>query len=304
MRSILGTVLTSVNSMATSMIEANIKQFFTTARERYRILLRRQTPGKVAPFTEDKIFQTWRFCNTFREDDKTTVWFRHNVRGPLQRRAEDVIRATIACRWFNRISTWELIQQRDATQLIEWNIPKIREILTGVNPVVTGAYIIKTPNGKNKLEGILWCLEQVFPDIEHLAARLQPDTSLEGFWEVLQGYPYLGGFMAYQIVSDLIHTCVLQNAPDRMTWTCMGPGSTRGLGWLCGNNPATFSRSSKGDVATMVPLCRTLLERSQDSSLWAAGAPSWEMQSIQHWLCEYDKYRRAESGQDQKRRFS
>lgn len=285
------------------MIEKNVRQFFDTARERYRIMLRK-AKGAPPPYTEDPIFRKWRFCNTFREDDKTTVWFRRHVRGFVQRRAEDAIRATIGCRWFNRISTWEKIQAVDPELLISWETAKVRPILTGVAPVVTGAYIIKTPDGESKLEGILWCLDQILPDVEHLAARLEPETTCEGFWTVLQTYPYLGGFMAYQIVSDLIHTCVLKDAPDRMSWTCPGPGSTRGISWIMNDRPDIYTRSSRTDVAAMLVHMRSLLACGQDTTYWSGGVPEWEMASIQHWLCEYDKYRRASAGQDQKRRFS
>ena len=94
----------------------HIDEYFSTARERYRIKLRREA-GQEQPWTEDPVLQEWRFCQVHREEDKTTVWFRENIR-----RHMIGIRAVEACiifRWFNRIETGELI--KDLFFLEGWN---------------------------------------------------------------------------------------------------------------------------------------------------------------------------------------
>lgn len=282
------------------MIQKHIDGFWNTAAERERIRLRRLEGGK-APFTENEIFRTYRFCNTFREDDKTTVWFRQRLRGPLQHHLDEVLFATVAFRWFNRIETGERIQE--LLTYSTWSTSKVRELLTGVSPVVTGAYIIKTPNGKTKLEGLLECIERVRADVPHLAGRAaceEPSERLqEGVWEVLRGYPYLGSFMAYQVISDLIHTDWLRGAADRYSWAAMGPGSTRGCGWILEDRPEAYSLNSKADCVVMNHLMRELC--AQGEQRWGR---KWTMQEVQHWLCEYDKYTRALKGQPQKRKFS
>ena len=63
-------------------------RFFLYARERYRIHLRRE--GKMSKdwtealpksgrWTNDRILQQFRFCNVFREDDKTTKFLREQI---------------------------------------------------------------------------------------------------------------------------------------------------------------------------------------------------------------------------------
>jgi hypothetical protein len=286
------------------MIDANVNVFFALARERYAIQRRREgtIPNPHAPhFSANPIFQRYRFCNLFREQDRTTAWFRDTLREPLRNDAARVLFATIAFRWFNRISTGKLISGFLMEGHRTWKPESIRTILKDVKPVVTGAYIIKTPNGMNKLDGVLWCIEQVRKDIDHLAGALghtPPDErSLEGTWEALRQFPYLGDFMSYEVVTDLRHTCWLDQASDRYTWCNPGPGCTRGLGWVVHGDFDRWNRSSKTDRAAMQPHLEKLLElANSDSELWPDDFPDWEMREVEHWLCEVCKYVRVESG--------
>lgn len=138
----------------------NAEQFFATARERYKIKLRRDA-GHPWPWTTSPVFQEWRFTNVHREDDKTTVWFRDHVRNPLSElyRREpqpanyrQIIESTIIFRWFTRITTGEHVLD---LLLNGWDYATAKDRLKDVHPVVTGAYMIKTINDLNKLEGIL-----------------------------------------------------------------------------------------------------------------------------------------------------
>jgi hypothetical protein len=275
-----------------------LEEFFSTALERYAILTKRRS-GAPGPWTQDKVFQQYRFCNTFREDDRTTIWFRENLREPLRNDAHSVLLATVAFRWFNRIETGEKIKYM--LEVGGWSSSEARVALEKQKPVVTGAYIIKTPNGMSKLDGVLWCIDQV--DTHHLAGHLPhtppEERTLEGVWDCLMQFPYLGSFMSYQIVSDLIHTCWLDKASDTYTWAAMGPGSTRGLGWLVAGNPDHFSMGSKKDCDTMRLAMQEIVAASERP--WSG---KWTMQQVQHWLCEHDKYTRAKNGQVMKRRFS
>lgn len=285
------------------MISDNVNLFFSIARERYAIKLRRErTPHSPEQWTDDPIFRQWRFCNVFREDDKTTTWFRRNIRGVLQLRGPDVMLATALFRWFNRIETADKIVEFMTVE--GYDEDGIRKALDGHKPLVTGAYMIKTPAGMNKLDGILWCMRPFVKDVVHLATHVEPETTLEGVWGVLRMYPYLGSFMAYEIVSDLRHTCLLENAPDIMTWAAAGPGCARGLGWVAANDPEAFGYTSKKDQARMLLLMAQLLDRSRRPELWPEEWPKWEMREVEHWLCETFKYIRCRDfNQPPKERF-
>lgn len=277
----------------------NAAHFFETARERYQIKLRRDA-GQSFPWTQDKIFQTWRFCNVHREHDKTTTWLREQVRIPL-RNADNlkIVFATVAFRWFNRISTGERI--RDLL-IGEWDAEEARRRLVGVSPVVTGAYMIKSPDGMSKLDGVLWCIENAR---KNYLPRFVPSwgSSLHDAWDDLRHVEFLAGFLSYEVITDLRWTKVLSGAHDIMTWTNAGPGCARGLGWVVDGNPYQFNRHSPAHQETMLGIMQELLRMSQSEEFWPRGWASWDMREPEMWACEYDKYMRAKRGDSMKRRF-
>ena len=277
------------------MNKNRVEQYFALARERY-LIRERRLAGQPWPWSDQEVFQKYNLCNVFREHDKTTVWFDKNIRSQL--RGQAVIEATVIFRWFNRIETGEIIKH---LILDQWNSEEARILLEDVKPIVTGAYMIKTVTGKNKLEGFLQAVDEALPILKSLEGKWEP--TLQGMHEQLVKVPYLGGFMAYEIVSDLRWTDVLGGARDIMSWANAGPGCVRGLSRIIYDTPrGMFTRNSQKSQDEMVEYMNVLLEMSQDDRLWPADWRQWEMREVEHWLCEYSKITGfLEDGKDPKR---
>lgn len=285
--------------------------YFATARERYRIMLAKNAGQPRAEWTTDQIYKEWRFCCVHREDDRTTAWFRENIRKPLATQAQSPIafrsvQACIAFRWFNRIETGEIIKD---LLLGRWNTEEARRRLTGVAPVVTGAYIIKGLDGMSKLDGILACIDKAFTMLPPMVAQWMQGQAtgnslgtLHAAWEDLLTVPYLGKFMAYELVSDL-RWDVLTKATDINTWANAGPGCTRGLGRAVSGDLEQFSYGSASSQLVMLNVMRQLLEMSRDAAYWPSEWKPWEMREVEHWSCEFDKYCRVQGGERMKRRY-
>jgi len=280
------------------------EKYFATARERYWINYRREIGWPREHWTQDPVYKEWRFCNVHREHDKTTRWFAENVRKRLV--GYNVVRATLIFRWFNRIETGE--------KLLPWLLWKpwdesaVREALKDHKPLVTGAFMIKTVNGMNKLDGMMYAIQQALKMLPDIVSDWdsQPIDTLEYATKSLTQIPHIGRFMAYEIVSDLRWTEVLQSAQDIMTWANAGPGCAHGLGRVLGEGLVPerhFDRNSKDDQATMCLVMQELLELSKSEEFWPQGWVPWEMREAEHWACEFDKYERAEQGDKMKRRF-
>jgi len=269
-----------------------VNEFFETAREREAIRLRREA-GSSIHWTTDPVFKVWRFCNVRREDDKTTQWFRQNVRSKLT--GVKAVESTIIFRSFNKIETGERIKD---LLLGEWDTEEARRRLWNVKPLVTGAYMISSLPGYTKLDGILKVIDFIRPQ---LAKTVAPwgDTLREA-WEDLQQFPYLGRFTAYEVVTDLRWTPVLENAGDIYSWACAGPGCARGLGRVVHNDPTVYNYGTKHGQAEMLEVMADLLQRSTKEAV--IGAP-WEMREVEHWACEFDKYERALAGDSLKRKY-
>lgn len=259
--------------------------YFRLARERWTIHQKRLR-GEPPPWTADPILARYRFCNVFREDDKTTAWFRSKVRDPL-RNSPRVLLATVAFRWFNRIETGEAILP---WLLGDWDPEAVRHTLAGRQPITTGAFMVKTPPGLNKLDGLLQCIDNVRQDQDRLLARIHEGSSLQSAWFLLREFPYLGNFMAYEIVSDLRHTKLMEHALDIDRWACAGPGCARGLGWVLEGEPARFSYNSDVQQEEMCSWMREIVYRSTLPRFWPKDWPKWEMREAEHWSCEVWKY--------------
>tara|TARA_R110002051_G_scaffold159926_1_gene231387 strand:- start:8281 stop:9126 length:846 start_codon:yes stop_codon:yes gene_type:complete len=268
-----------------------IERFFDFINERHLIFLRKNRKEPF-PWTEDPILQKYKFTNVCRENDATTVWFRENIRDPL-RDDKDVVMATIIFRWFNLIQTGKLLIEHNLHR--NWDSDICYTVLQDQPQWVTGAYIIKTPNGMNKLRGVCWCIDQIQNNYDKFISDISlSKDSLEKQWQVLLPYPYMGPFMAYEVVTDWRHTWLGDNAKDIMTWANPGPGAKRGLNRI---HDRPLNKQMKNHL--FITEMQDLLELS--SEFIHGQVPSLEMRDIEHSLCEFDKYERVLNGEGKPR---
>lgn len=104
--------------------------------------------------------------------------------------------------------------------------------------------------------------------------------TLQGVFKSLLPVRHVGPFLAYEMVTDMRHTKILDQAPDIYTWANAGPGALRGLqrlGLPCANQTQACESM------------QSLLSRAPTSACMEAW-PVPEMRDIEHSLCEFDKY--------------
>lgn len=290
-----------------------LRRFFNYAQARHQIYLYKRLRPQWE--TDDPILYRFRFTNVFRELDKTTKWFADNVRGPLHRNKDErVLLATVVFRMLNRIESGvAMFQDNDLKKgfgafeefAARGDVRPLKRALvsrTPRGPYVTGAYIISSPAGMTKLDGVLWVLQNFWrkSDWRHWLNDnpRRNEYSLEGAWEWLREQPYFGNFHSYEIVTDLRHTFLLNKANDIDTWASPGPGCKRGLNRVMGRDKtAKFSGRDE-----MLKYMVVILDESSRAEHWsrmrvAMGMtkkewPDWEMRDVEHTLCEFDKYER------------
>lgn len=276
-----------------------VETFFSTARERYTMLCMRRAETPPALLTGDPIFKEFRFCNVFREDDKVTEWFRVNIRDPLGPRRKDQVKAAVVFRWFNNIATGEMLKSFLLDEV--WKAEQARQAVQGMadkgERILNPAYMIKSPPGVNKTTGLFDCIGKVMNELELITTEMMVGASLQKAHALLQRFDYLGPFMAYQMICDLRYTGVLGHATDINTWTAPGPGSARGVGRMFHEDPKAFNYNSERDQELIRDHMRGLLELSRIEGNWPLRWPKWELSTVQHWCCEYDKYMRTFLGE-------
>lgn len=356
--------------MNVEMNQEAVERFFAYARERHLIYLKRRA-GLPRPWTQDPVMSQYRITNVFRELDKTTAWFRENVRDPMRDRPE-VLLATVLFRWFNTIRTGESIFKQTTLPLSDHPDAPPRDVAGGpetpweaylrtgsVEPIraalraqgapwVTGAYMIRSPEGMDKLDGILHSFEEfakgrhlIYQDrvqktwsgvaeLALLRREYEEDpgpVSLEDVWRWLKQFYGMGPFLAYEVVTDLRFTHLLDRAPDIMTWMNPGPGCLRGANLLIrGPERGRKGRLEKSSYPEAHDVVRQLMELSRNPEYWPqaihdeiqvsskyagqdeklgdipwnflmpASWPGFEAREPEMWLCEMAKLERTRLG--------
>ena len=277
-------------------IQEELNRYCYLQIERENIRLQKEVSQLPPPWTNDSILQEYKFCQVFREDDRTTRWFREHIREPMKN-SPDVFMATVIFRWFNWIPTGRTLIEHGL--LKRWDRKKAIEEITKQPKWITGAYIIKTPNGMDKVTGVAECISHMWQDREYLAKEIVKTKSLEDTWTLLRDYPYMGPFMAYEVVTDLRHTYLLENAEDVLTWANAGPGAMRGLNRLTGRELG-YSKRSHDWVGEMQELYK-IVQTRLPAHILQRNDMKYEMREIEGGLCEFDKYSRIFKGEGRTR---
>lgn len=261
--------------------------------ERHSIHLKRLA-GEPKPWTDHPVMQDYFFTNPFRENDKTTKWFRETIRDPLKE-SKEVLMATFIFRRFNFIPTGKLLWEAGLMQ--EWDSRKAVALLKDEDKVFTGAYMISSPNGRDKLYEVCRMIDHIWIRRHELITRIEDCATLELAWHSLR-FEHHKGLMPYEVVTDLRHTYLLRDATDIMTWAYFGPGGQRGCCRLIGRKVVGAAPTSMAQDECLL-IAREALQHVL--KYW----PEAEMRDVEHSSCEMDKLMRAceEGGSRLKRRF-
>ncbi|WP_374407399.1 nucleotide kinase domain-containing protein [Pelagerythrobacter sp.] len=264
---------------------------FMAAREQLRI---RKESGEPWPWSEDNILNTYKFTNVKRENDRTTQWMRRYWTRPNEDRPEGEI--IFNCALFRYFGTSEFAAAVGWQR--EWKpdrcIAIASERATRKERVFTGAYIVPTLGHRGpKAEAVCNLILSPLWERREVIARVALETRR---WEPvaveMRRLPGFGGtgFMAKEVLQDVMHTRVLANARDRNTWCPAGPGARRGLNRVHGR-PVGRALGEAKLLSEMI----ALLEASE--SALPSFMPELELHDIQFQLCEYDKYERVRLGE-------
>lgn len=271
------------------MVQDQLDRFYSYINERHAIYIRRQ--AGVKPFwTEDKILQTYSFCNVFRELDTVTIWLRENWKEPYADHPNLPFAMAVA----RQINWPDTLQEIGFPE--HWNPDRVKAIMQGRmdrgEKVYTGAYMLTGTLGGTKVEQTI---DKILTPLYENQPEIHPD-SLQKTWSEYLPYAGFSGFMAYEVVTDLRHTKYLGNARDIYTWANPGPGAKRGLNRINGRE-LTWSPNREPDRWNRE--MKDLLDRSP--GYLQGHIDVLEMRDIEHCLCEFDKYERVRLGQGKPR---
>lgn len=257
-------------------------------REREKIRLAREA-GKAAPWTDDEILQSYRFCNVRRMDDKVSKWLLDHWYGPHFNHP-NMLYACAFARFINRPESLSLITDDVFVKfkgLFSWSIDweRVKTILRkhrdNGNTVFNGAYMVRGNDGMDKIE----CVVDYYVKPLREMSKLFDPFHMETTWTNICGSYGMGSFMAGQIVADLRWAFANNWADEAKVWAPMGPGSKRGMNRVHGRDKdAPLSQKEfENELADL-----TVVLTDADPDILGR----LEAIDLQNCLCEFDKHER------------
>lgn len=209
--------------------------YWGIAAERLAAFYRR-AEGQPAPWTQDPILQTYKFCHTFRAADRESQYLiRQLYAEPTADKADLVFRAT-AMRTFSKGTTWEGLKAKLGHQ------PSIADLASGAflkaldqvdveakGKLYTSGFILAPPTSygqvrKHRNHNALFIDMFVKGEAGDLIVAA---ASLGEVYDILHSFPYMGDFMSYQTAIDINYSTATNFSEN--DFTKPGPGAVRGL---------------------------------------------------------------------------
>lgn len=261
------------------------------AYERQNIFQKKKN-GEPEPWTDDPILQEYKFCNSYRVNDRVSQYLLKKViYNGKKYSSEDVIFRILLFKLFNKEVTWELLEQEIGDiGLATFDFNQYSNILEtalrkGV-AIYNDAYIScanKAYGYDRKHENHLALLKQIFI-IDQAHLKILESKTMEEAFHVLKKYPLIGNFMAYQLITDINYSEVVNW--DEMEFTVVGPGSERGIA-KCFENIDGYTKEE-----IIKYMCHHQQEEFKRLNLDFQGIGNRMLQYIdcQNLFCELDKY--------------
>lgn len=259
--------------------------FFGWINERHLIWCRHEV-GKT-PLTSDPIMRKYRFTNVFRQLDRGTL----KLREMLRKCPRDAITWTVLWyRMFNRVDhADEWIRRRSVPLSVDELLSQFWDRQFEGMKVFSNAHQVSL--GTASCDDMEMALHVAYARKDKLTQACVNERMRDVF-ECAVTLPYIGPFTAYEITCDLRH--ILMSPTDALSWANLGPGSKKGLERL--NLPTTVESMKR--LLREAPSQLGVGVLPHLNGAW----PPFELQEIEHSLCEYHKYERFRLGGARPRR--
>ncbi|MES2644719.1 MAG: nucleotide kinase domain-containing protein [Myxococcota bacterium] len=222
-----------VSSFSSAKPTVVYDSYWRLAAERQEIFLRRLR-GDTPPWTEDSVLLAYKFTNTYRASDRVSQYLLRNVIYGEAYDDRDVFLRIMLFKLFNRIDTWEyLVTEFGDVSFQTFQFQAYDRALEAARArgkkIYSAAYIMPSAGRvfdvPRKHQGHLLLLERMVRD--ELWKKLQDAGSMGAAFDLLRGYPSIGGFLAYQYLIDLNYSPLLDFSEN--DFVMPGPGAVDGI---------------------------------------------------------------------------
>lgn len=282
-------VFSSISPAKPSLVYDTYWRF---AAERQEIFFKRWRKAPP-PWTDDDVLMEYKFTNAYRASDRVSQYLIEKVIYAGEQSEEELFFRILLFKLFNKIETWELLERSfGAVTYRDFNFSAYDAILSAAlerkETIYSAAYIM--PSGSKsfgttrKHRAHLKLLAQMMED--EVPLRIAESKGMYDAFILLRSYPMLGDFLAYQYVTDLNYSTLLDFT--EMEFVVPGPGAKGGISKCF----TSLGGLTETDVIRVVTERQALeFERLgiDFKSLW--GRPL-QLIDCQNLFCEVDKYAR------------
>ena len=276
--------------------ETAFKYYFYFMQERMNIFWRKYALGKKT-WTEDAILSEYKFTNVYRVCDRVSQYLISDViyKDKKKYTSEDIVFRILLFKIFNRIETWEYLEQRyEPLTLKNFDPVKISNILTQrilKKPIFSAAYLMNGThvkyNNQFRYKHEKW-LHML--DVEIIKSGLINEIinarSLEAVYTFLLNCSFIGPFLAYQFSIDLNYSNVIDFSED--SFVKAGIGAIRGIN-------KCFSNKAGKSYEYLIKYTQDNMDRYQSYfgySFQTLFGRKPTLIDLQNCFCETDKYLR------------
>jgi thymidylate kinase len=246
----------------------------------------------LPPWTDDPILSHFKFTNAYRASDRVSQFLIRNVIYQGDQRADEVFFRTILFKLFNKIETWQLLENAlGPLSTRTFDLNSFDDLLTAAmarkQTIYSAAYIMPS-GGKHgepkKHRNHLALLRNMLA--EGVPERITHVKRMRDVFDVLLSYPMIGDFLAYQYATDLNYSEL--TSFSEMEFVVPGPGARDGI-------RKCFKDLGGLNEADIIKLVADRQEKEFErleiefKSLWGR---SLQLIDCQNLFCEVDKYAR------------
>ena len=249
------------------------------------------------PWTSDPILNTYKFCNAYRVSDRVSQYLIKNViyDENKSKNEEEVLFRILLFKIFNKIETWEYLENKigDYITVSNFDLEAYSNILQEAMElgyvIYTSAYMScasKEFGYDKKHQNHLALIDKMVVK-DKVINPIVKAKSFEEIFHIIESYPLLGKFMAYQLATDINYSEVINF--DENSFTIAGPGAERGI------NKCFIDTEGKSYADVIYWMTENQENEFQRlglnfQSLWGRPLQAIDCQNL---FCETDKYCRA-----------
>jgi hypothetical protein len=265
--------------------------YWRFAAERQKIFFNR-IAGEPQ-LTKDPILSKHKFTNAYRASDRVSQYLIKEVIYKGDQDPVEVLFRILLFKFFNKISTWELL--KDEFETLTWkdySFKHYNSVLTKTmfagESIYSGAYIMasgKSSFGFNrKHENHLRLIEYMLNG--GLSEKITDARTMSEVYQILLSYPTIGKFLAFQYAIDINYS-ELTNFSE-MDFVVPGPGALDGI-MKCFLDLGGYDQTDIIHYVTNIQEQEFIRLEIDFKDLW--GRPL-QLIDCQNLFCETDKYSR------------